>query len=66
MTPPQFQTHANWPGDRPHFGEGASGSGAGAGAAHDDDDDDIVDDEDRDEAAANAFIDSLGEEDAGV
>ncbi|MCI59928.1 hypothetical protein A2U01_0081183 [Trifolium medium] len=49
MTPPDFHTHNNWPGDRPPFGEGA-GTSAGAGAEGDDDDDDDVDN-----AAAYAF-----------
>ncbi|MCI81184.1 hypothetical protein A2U01_0102456, partial [Trifolium medium] len=51
MTPQEFQTFANWPGDRPPFGEGVSTAAAGA------------DDEDADEAAANAFIDE-GDDDA--
>ncbi|MCI59267.1 hypothetical protein A2U01_0080522, partial [Trifolium medium] len=44
MTPPEFQTYAHWPGDRPHFTEGVNI------AAGDDD-------EDADEAAVDAFID---------
>ncbi|MCI78355.1 hypothetical protein A2U01_0099625 [Trifolium medium] len=51
MTPQDFHSHNNWPGDRPHFG-GESGAGADAGD----------DDEEVDEAAANAFVDE--EEDA--
>ncbi|MCI49812.1 hypothetical protein A2U01_0071056 [Trifolium medium] len=41
MTPQDFQAHSNWPGDRPHFGEGMGTDGA---------DDDEAD-------AANAFVD---------
>ncbi|MCI58971.1 hypothetical protein A2U01_0080226, partial [Trifolium medium] len=37
-----FHAHNNWPGDRPHFGEGTN-----VGA----------DDDEADEAAANAFVD---------
>ncbi|MCI93189.1 hypothetical protein A2U01_0114487, partial [Trifolium medium] len=47
MTPPQFHTHNNWPGDRPHFGDGVGTSTAGAGG----------DDDDVDNAAADAFED---------
>ncbi|MCI23331.1 hypothetical protein A2U01_0044510, partial [Trifolium medium] len=44
MTPPEFQTFANWPGDRPHFGDRVN-TAAGA------------DDDDADEAVADAFVD---------
>ncbi|GAU14935.1 hypothetical protein TSUD_47280 [Trifolium subterraneum] len=54
--PSMFQTHIAWPGDRPNFvggaGVEAGTDGDRAGAA----DDDI------DEAAANAFVDSVGED----
>ncbi|MCI36294.1 hypothetical protein A2U01_0057516, partial [Trifolium medium] len=53
MTPQEFQAYANWPGNRPHFGEGMD-AGADAGA----------DDEEADEAAANAFIDEGDDGDA--
>ncbi|MCI94546.1 hypothetical protein A2U01_0115844, partial [Trifolium medium] len=45
MTPQDFHAHNNWPGDRPHFGEGA---GAFADAA--DGDDDAVDEDAADAA----------------
>ncbi|MCI48034.1 hypothetical protein A2U01_0069277, partial [Trifolium medium] len=35
MTPQDFQAHSNWPGDRPHFGEGMG--------ADDDEEDDASD-----------------------
>ncbi|MCI92340.1 hypothetical protein A2U01_0113636, partial [Trifolium medium] len=47
-----FHAHNNWPGDRPHFGEGMDVAA-----------DDAADDEEANEAAANAFVD---EEDDGV
>ncbi|MCI71570.1 hypothetical protein A2U01_0092833, partial [Trifolium medium] len=40
MTPKDFHLHNNWPGDWPHFGEGAGTDG---------------DDDDVDAAAADAF-----------
>ncbi|MCI55553.1 hypothetical protein A2U01_0076804 [Trifolium medium] len=41
MSPADFQAHLAWPGDRPHFREGA----------------DVADDNDIDEAAADAVED---------
>jgi hypothetical protein len=41
----QFLLNANWPVDRPVYGEGAGASGAAADDDDDDDDDDDVDDE---------------------
>ncbi|MCI65816.1 hypothetical protein A2U01_0087074 [Trifolium medium] len=43
MTPQEFQAYANWPGDRPQFGEGSRAA--------------VDDDDEGDEAAADAFID---------
>ncbi|MCI85983.1 hypothetical protein A2U01_0107262, partial [Trifolium medium] len=39
MSPDDFHTHNNWPGDRPQFGEGAGTNADDAGDAGDDGDD---------------------------
>ncbi|MCI77493.1 hypothetical protein A2U01_0098763, partial [Trifolium medium] len=51
MPPDDFHAHNNWPGDRPHFGEGA---GTPAGDASDDAGDDG---DDAEQAASDASMD---------